>query len=235
MTIITKGLTAGLMLASVVSANAQSSGASDIEELLRWQHEARVAHVLADATAMVRGFADSVLQVNRGTVSVGTPAEGERRFRSYLESVDFLEWDNIVPPQITFSGDGLWAVVVVRKRVRYLARNERRPPHNFTVFAWTELWRRRGGEWELFQVASTDSGSHDDTVSLASRRRAHQILAASRAAMGGDSTIANVAMVSFTANAKGPSRDFQVEVRSARDGRAFMHQKFPDGTTSEVA
>lgn len=227
-------LCAGLEAMLATPANGQQSREEVREHLLRQHYRARVAHVLDDVKLMVRGSADSVTEVNRGNVSIGTPARSARRFSAYFAAVDFLEWDDIKPPIIHFSRDGTWASVVVQKRVRLLARDAQQVSHEYTSYAWTELWRQRDGQWERFHITSTDSGERADTVPLGARQRAHEILAGARRAMGSDSAIANVAMLTFTADAKGPRRNFQVEVRSARDGRAFMRQRFADSPTSEL-
>lgn len=227
-------LCAGPQSMLATPANGEQSLEEVRERLLRQHYNARVAHVLDDVKLLVHGSADLVTEVNRGKVSIGTPAQSERRLSAYFAAVDFLEWDDIKPPIINVSRDGTWASVVVQKRVRLLARDAQRVSHEHTTYAWTELWRQREGRWERFHTSSTDSGERADTVPLGARQRAHESLARARRAMGGDSAIANVAMLTFTADAKGPRRSFQVEVRSARDGRAFMRHRFPDSPTSEL-
>jgi hypothetical protein len=71
--------------------------------------------------------------------------------------VSFQQWDDLAPPRIRISPDGQMAYVIVQKSVR-LTSLERaganQPEH--TVFAWVEIYEKRGGKWTLMAVASTD-------------------------------------------------------------------------------
>jgi hypothetical protein len=106
---------------------------------------------------LVAFFADSFLNISRGAVTLRTPAENRARFQAYFDRSTFLEWADLAPPIIRISPDGQMAYVIVQKRVRLTAVDSagvRRPAH--TIFAWVELYEKRGGRWTLMAVASTD-------------------------------------------------------------------------------
>jgi hypothetical protein len=119
--------------------------------------QARTAHLEKRADLMVASFADSFLNISRGTVTVRSPAESQARFQSYFDRVMFEEWDDLAPPLIRISPDGQMAYVVVEKSVRLSAPDSagvRQVEH--TVFAWVEVYEKRDGKWTLMAVASTD-------------------------------------------------------------------------------
>lgn len=149
----TAGLIAAAALASLSCSRAADREA-DRAALLRLHEVQRTAHLESDAGLLVSSFSDSFLSLRDGRVERPTRAESLRRFGSYLESVEILEWEDIDPPVIRISGDGTMAHVVVRKRVRLVPAGGGEEEH--TVHAWLETWEKREGEWELTAVASTE-------------------------------------------------------------------------------
>lgn len=127
---------------------------ADRAALLRLRDEQRAAHLEKDAERLVSSFSDSFLSIEEGEVERPSRPESLRAFRSYLESVEFLEWEDIEPPVIRISADGSMAYVIVHKRVRLVPVGGGTP--RLTVYAWLETWEKRDGEWELTAVASTD-------------------------------------------------------------------------------
>jgi hypothetical protein len=130
---------------------------ADRAELLRMHALAQTAHLDKRPDLMVASFADSFLNISRGAVTVRTPAESRARFQAYFDRSTFLEWADLAPPVIRISPDGQMAYVIVQKRVRLSALDSAgvaRPEH--TIFAWVELYEKRGGRWTLMGVASTD-------------------------------------------------------------------------------
>jgi hypothetical protein len=130
---------------------------ADRAALLRMHALAQTAHLDKRPDLLVASFADSFLSISRGAVTLRTPAESRARFQAYFERSTFLEWADLAPPLIRISPDGQMAYVIVQKRVRLSALDSAgvpRPEH--TVFAWVELYEKRGGRWTLMAVASTD-------------------------------------------------------------------------------
>ena len=112
----------------------------------------RAAHFQRDAALFVGGFVDSMVSVNRGSVT-RLPAEAYRqRFQSYFDGAEFLAWDDREPPRITFSDDGNLAYVVVQKTVTLMAD----PEPVTTEFAWVSIYRKQDGAWKLECNVSTN-------------------------------------------------------------------------------
>ena len=129
--------------------------AADRAALLRLHDQARIAHLERRVDLME--FPDSLLEIARGTVRVRSAAENRARFQAYFDRSTFAEWADLAPPVIRISPDGRMAYVVVLKRVRLTATDSAgvaRPEH--TVYAWIEVYEKRGGAWTLAVVASTD-------------------------------------------------------------------------------
>jgi hypothetical protein len=146
---------AALALLAVASCTPAPDLAADRAELLRLHEQARIAHLQKRADLM--GFADSLMTVARGAVTVRSAAENAARFQAYVDRSTFQEWDDLAPPLIRISPDGGMAYVVVRKSVRLTAPDSSgvaQPEH--TVFAWVEVYEKRGGQWTRTLVASTD-------------------------------------------------------------------------------
>jgi len=130
---------------------------ADRAALLRLHDLAQTAHLEERPDLLVASFADSLLNVSRGAVTVRTPAESRARFKAYFDRSTFLEWADLAAPVIRISPDGQMAYVIVQKRVRLNALDSagvERAVH--TIFAWVELYEKQGGRWTLRAVASTD-------------------------------------------------------------------------------
>lgn len=185
-------------------------------------HLQRFAHVTANPDTMVP--AGSILaQAARGRVTVQTGAGMRVRFGSYFRASRFLEWEDVRPPFVRFSGDSTMAFRIVEKRVRLLVDGR----HEAVRYVWTESWVREVGRWELRFVTSTDHPEPADSIPLAAREEAWRILDALRRAAGGATAVAGVPGISYRADVVGPRSTFTTSVAAARDGRAVMRQDFP--------
>jgi hypothetical protein len=127
----------------------------DRAELLRLHEEQRVAHLTADADLLISALADDFTNISEGRIERPDRELNRARFQGYLDSVEFLEWDDISPPVIRISADGTMAYVMVHKRVRLL-RDGSSDKEEHTVYAWLETYEKRDGVWRLTTVASTD-------------------------------------------------------------------------------
>jgi len=146
-----------ILLAGLVACSPRTDVSADRAELLRLHDVARTAHLGKRADLMVASFADSLLDISDGVVSLRSREQNRQRFQRYFDRVSFQQWDDLAPPRIRISPDGQMAYVIVQKSVR-LTSLERaganQPEH--TVFAWVEIYEKRGGKWTLMAVASTD-------------------------------------------------------------------------------
>ena len=139
------------------AAAAGAAAAADRAELLRLHELQRTAHLEKRADLLVSSQADSMLSVSRGGVSVARPAESRAMFQAYFDSATFQAWDDVVPPVIRVSPDGQMAYVIVRKRVHLTMPDSAGTPRSErTLFAWLEVYEKRGGRWTMTAIASTD-------------------------------------------------------------------------------
>jgi len=144
------------LVAGHSSGIRQSPKNTAMTELLHLHEQQRVAHVGKNAELLVSMFADDFVNVSDGKISRPSREESLRRFTSYLERSSFLEWDDISPPVIRVSEDASMAYVIVHKRVRLNAANEKGAlQEESTVFAWMETYEKRDGKWGLSAIAST--------------------------------------------------------------------------------
>ncbi len=146
-----------LLLLSLGACDPPPDPEADRAALLQLHGLAQTAHLDKRADLLVASFADSFLNISRGAVMSGTPEEYRVRFQAYFDRSTFVEWADLEPPLIRISPDGHMAYVVVRKRVRLSAVDSAgasRQEH--TVFAWLEVYEKRGGRWTLMALASTD-------------------------------------------------------------------------------
>ena len=146
-----------ILLLSLVACRPRPDPAGDRAALLRLHELAQTAHLEKRADLLVASFADSLLNISRGLVTSRTIAENRARFQAYFDRSTFLEWADLAPPLIRISPDGQMAYVIVQKQVRLTAPDSAgvpRPEH--TIYAWVELYEKRGGRWRLMAVASTD-------------------------------------------------------------------------------
>ena len=129
---------------------------ADRAELLRLHERARAAHLERRADWLVSDWADSLVTVNHGQVSVGSAAGGREGFQRYFDGVEFQAWDDIVPPRVRISPDGRMAYVIVEKRVHLTPRETPDAEPERTRFAWLSVYEKIAGRWRLAAIASTE-------------------------------------------------------------------------------
>ena len=148
-----------LVLLTVLAACAapRTDVSADRTELLRLHEQARTAHLGKQADLLVASFADTLLDISDGLVSLRSREQNRARFQRYFDRVTFQQWDDITPPRIRISPDGQMAYVVVQKSVRLTSQaGGGAPEAEHTVFAWVEIYEKRAGKWTLMAVASTN-------------------------------------------------------------------------------
>lgn len=127
-----------------------------VKELLQIQQRERVAHFGKDAGLLVSVFADDFINIDAGKISRPAREESRKRLQAYFDRSEFLEWDDISPPIVRVSQDASMAYVIVHKRVRLKAKNEKGElEEGTTIFAWTENYEKQNGQWKLTAVTST--------------------------------------------------------------------------------
>jgi hypothetical protein len=148
-----------LILVAVVPAHAAESTrpmSADERNILALHEAGLKAHMDGDIDALLANQADDFLLVNRGEVS--TPSKQERRdfLGPYLASTKFEFYRNKVPPLVKVSQDRTLGWVAAQIE----ARGESAGPNGQArtieaVFAWIELYERRGDKWVSIGNASS--------------------------------------------------------------------------------
>lgn len=134
--------------------------AAEQTKILEMHRAQRAYHFNKDAEAFVDQLADDFISVNRGEVSMPSYDESRSRYQNYFNSVEFVQWDDIRDPVIRFSDDGSMAYTVVQKKVvvRFINEEGERAEES-TRFAWTSIYRKKNGNWQIEHVASTSGPS----------------------------------------------------------------------------
>jgi hypothetical protein len=128
----------------------------DLIELMRLHQQHQTAHLTYNAELFVETFAEKLINVQRGEVTIRTRDENRQRLKGYFSSYKFKEWKDIKPPVIKISGDGTLATVIVEKIVSGTYRNDKDETiSDKTEFAWLEVWEKINGKWKVSTVAST--------------------------------------------------------------------------------
>lgn len=125
-----------------------------ITALLRQE---RKAHFEKNVDLFLSEFADSMLSVNKGKVSVATTEENRERIGQYFGRVEFVKWDDVAEPVIRFSDDGSLCYAIVQKQVILsLPDSLGRKISDTTDFAWASIYRKQKGEWKVECNVSTN-------------------------------------------------------------------------------
>ncbi len=129
----------------------------EMEAIKSLLQQERKAHFDRNTELFLSEFADSMLSVNKGKVSVATPEENKKRIGSYFGSVEFIKWDDVAEPVIRLSDDGSLAYAVIQKQV-ILSRADslQKPVIDTTDYAWVSIYRKHKGEWKVECNASTN-------------------------------------------------------------------------------
>lgn len=109
--------------------------------------EKNVSLLLGDSTA-------EYIEVNRGNIKRPTYSESAKRFQAYFDAVEFIKWDDVAAPIISFSDDGTMATTVVDKIVITRPITENRL--DTTYYAWLAVYKKVNGKWSLHRMGSTN-------------------------------------------------------------------------------
>jgi len=117
----------------------------------------RKAHFDRNVELFMSEFADSMISVNKGKVTVASPEENKKRIGSYSGSVTFIKWDDVAEPIIRFSDDGSLAYAIVQKQVILSYPDSLGKTFiDTTDYAWTSIYRKQMGEWKVECNVSTN-------------------------------------------------------------------------------
>ena len=117
----------------------------------------RKAHFEENVSAFMSEFSDSMISVNRGIVTRSSREITKKRIQDYFDRVEFVKWDDVAPPKISFSNDGRLAYAIVQKQVILSMKDSLlRPSLDTTDFAWVSIYRKTGNEWKIECNISTN-------------------------------------------------------------------------------
>ena len=132
--------------------------AKEREKLLALHSEQQYAHLHKNAKQFVEQFAENMVSVNRGKISVVPRDSALKRFQNYFRDVEFIKWEDVNPPVIEFSADASMAYMLVDKLVVLTYKGEGKGPvEETTHFAWISVFKKQpDGEWKIVCNVSTN-------------------------------------------------------------------------------
>ena len=130
--------------------------AAETEKILALHHDQRRIHFEKRADEFVAQLSDNFISVNRGEVTSPSREDNQKRFQAYFDAVEFVKWDDLKEPIISFSEDGTMAYTIVEKEVAVRYPNEDEMIENTTTFAWLAIYKKHKGEWKIDAVTSTN-------------------------------------------------------------------------------
>lgn len=128
----------------------------EIEALALLQQQEQKAHLEEQPALLVNLLHDTLRQVKDGVVSYYTKDQMTERFIRYFENVEFFKWEDTQPPVFTIAEDGSMAHILIRKKVVLNDVTVTPPVRDTTLFAWTELWKKKEGRWKMYEVTTTE-------------------------------------------------------------------------------
>jgi len=114
----------------------------------------RKAHLTKDVDLLLSHFADTIIEVKRGMTRRMSMEENRLRFHHYFQSVEFVKWDDVADPVLTFSNDSTLAVATIQKQV--IVNELESHIKDTTDFSWTAVYRKMNEQWKLLTITSTN-------------------------------------------------------------------------------
>jgi len=145
-----------LILVLLISCTPKQDLEKNRQEIVRLLQQERKAHFANNVDLFISEFADSMISVNKGKVTIAGPVENRKRIEPYFNSVKFIRWDDVAEPIIRISDDGSLAYAVVQKQVILTYPDTLgKPFYDTTNYAWTSIYRKQKGEWKVEANIST--------------------------------------------------------------------------------
>lgn len=137
------------------------SGANDTEtaqqEIIALLQQERKAHFDRNVELFMSEFADSMISVSKGIITVPSSEQNKQRIGKYFGSVEFIKWDDMTEPIIRFSDDGSLAYAVIQKQVILSYPDSLGKKFiDTTDYAWVSIYRKQKGEWKVECNVSTN-------------------------------------------------------------------------------
>jgi hypothetical protein len=123
--------------------------------LMVLHNEQRKAHMEKNVSLLLGDSLIDYIEVNRGLIKRLSYSESRQRFQSYFDVVDFIKWDDISRPIISFSDDGTMATSVVDKLV--ITKNKQQGNRlDTSYYAWLAVYKKVNGKWKMHRMGSTN-------------------------------------------------------------------------------
>jgi len=144
-----------LLLLMVQACKSRPDIEAEKKVILEIHDQQRKAHFEKNPKLLLGDSSVDYIEVNRGVVRKPSYTENIKKFESYFNSVDFIKWDDVSPPIISFSDDATMATAVVDKIV--VVRNkEEGNKLDTTQYAWLAIFKKVNGKWQLHRMVSTN-------------------------------------------------------------------------------
>lgn len=144
-----------ILLAVTQSCSKHPDLEAEKKAILAIHHEQRKAHLERNATLLLHSSSLDYIEVNRGIIKSPTQKESYQRFKAYFDEVEFIKWDDVTPPVISFSDDATMATSVVDKLVITKRISESNRPDT-AHYAWLAVFKKVNGKWQMHRMGSTN-------------------------------------------------------------------------------
>lgn len=101
-------------------------------------------------------MAEHVWEASRGGLTRLTRTELRDRFAAYFSSVRYSVWDDLQPPHVSVSADGMsaWMAVEIEARLSATAEDGTSRDVKFES-SWISVFEHIDGEWRLVGISSS--------------------------------------------------------------------------------
>lgn len=124
--------------------------------ILKLHEDQRTFHFEKNINGLVNMFSPNFHSIDRGQISKPSIAESRSRFTKYFNIVDFIKWDDVKEPIVSFSNDGSMAYTIVNKLVVLSYENEKlETVLDTTYYSWVSVYKKYNKDWKLDCIVST--------------------------------------------------------------------------------
>jgi hypothetical protein len=146
-----------LITSSMLSCKSRPGLANEEKAIRDLLLQERKAHFDRNADLFISEFADSMISVNKGKVTINTVEQNRKRIEPYFSSVQFIKWDDTAEPLLRFSEDGSLAYAIIQKQVIVTYPDTLgKPFYDTTNYAWVSIYRKQKDKWKAECNVSTN-------------------------------------------------------------------------------
>jgi hypothetical protein len=143
-----------VLIAITQSCTPSPDFEAEKQAILILHDQQRKAHIEKNVDLLVSDSLTDFIEVNRGLIKSPSRSENLKRFEAYFNSVEFVKWDDVSPPVISFSDDATMATSVVDKLVIIKRKSDNKL--DTAHFAWLAVFKKKNGKWQLHRMGSTN-------------------------------------------------------------------------------